>query len=188
MPRPQVMWRSWCISTSMRSAGRPDNALVADSARKLIFDLKLLDGATPPPLQRARSPPGAPDPRAVSAMAGISSSGVQAAPLSPPPPAPPAAEGHGGSLNPPGSASPAAPAPTPAPAAAAPALSDAALSAVAAADRSPLGLTPAERYFLRDIMRPSDRLAALLGVFVVGHQVNRRRLKAVWTTPVLFSS
>ena len=129
-------------------------------------NLKLWEGATPPPHSNARARlPGAPHARAMSAMAGISPSysGADAAPLSPPP-EPLAGEGHGGSLHPPGSAAPAAAAPAPA----APALTDAALSAVAAADRSPLGLTPAERYLLRDIMRPSDRLAGLLGVSVVG--------------------
>jgi hypothetical protein len=118
-----------------------------------------------PPHSNACARPSRSAARSVSAMAGISSSGADAAPLSPPL-EPPAAKGHGGSLHPPGS--PAAPAPTPAPAPTAPALNDAALSAVAVADRSPLALTPPERYLLRDVMRPSDRLAGLLGVSVVG--------------------
>jgi hypothetical protein len=61
------------------------------------LNLKTLGGSDAIPLQtRALVPPGVPHARAVSAMAKISSSGADAAPLAPPQPEPPAAEGHGG--------------------------------------------------------------------------------------------
>jgi len=69
---------------------------VADRSRKIrILDLKLLEGATAPHSDARARLPGAPHARAVSVMAGNSSSDTGAAPLSSPL-EPPAAGGHGG--------------------------------------------------------------------------------------------
>ena len=60
-----------------------------------IFDLELLEGATPPHSDARARPPGAPHARYWNAMGGICPSAAAAAPLSPPPELP-AAEGQGG--------------------------------------------------------------------------------------------